>query len=39
MTDFPYLMSRVVGTPLLIAKPKLDVILDVMHRKLSGQAM
>jgi signal peptide peptidase SppA len=32
-------MSRVVGTPLLIAKPKLDVILDVMHRKLSGQAM
>ena len=39
MTDFPYLMSRLVGTPLLIAKPKLDVILDVMHRKLSGQAM
>ena len=39
MTDFPYLMSRVVGTPLLIAKPKLDVILDVMHRKLSGQAI
>lgn len=39
MTDFPYLMSRLVGTPLLIARPKLDVILDVMHRKLSGQAM
>ena len=39
MTDFPYIMSRLVGTPLLIARPKLDVILDVMHRKLSGQAM
>ncbi len=39
MTDFPYLMSRLVGTPLLIARPKLDVILDVMHRKLSGETM
>ena len=36
MTDLPYLASRLYGTPLLIARPKLEVILGVVARKLAG---
>ena len=32
MADLPYLASRLYGTPLLIARPKLDVILGVKCR-------
>lgn len=39
MTDFPYIMSRMVGTPLLIARPKLEIILGVMTRKMAGETM
>jgi signal peptide peptidase SppA len=39
MTDFPYIMSRMVGTPLLIARPKLEVLLGVMTRKMAGETM
>ena len=36
MTDLPYLASRIYGTPLLIAGPKLEVILGVMARKMAS---
>ena len=36
MTDLPYMASRLYGTPLLIARPKLEVILGVVARKLAG---
>lgn len=39
MTDLPYLASRLYGTPLLIARPKLDIILGVMGRKLAGDTL
>ncbi|TSE28125.1 putative signal peptide peptidase SppA [Tepidimonas thermarum] len=39
MTDLHHLASRLYGTPLLIARPKLDVILGVMARKLAGQPL
>ena len=39
MTDLPYLASRLYGTPLLIARPKLEVILGVMARKLAGDTL
>jgi signal peptide peptidase SppA len=39
MTDLPHLASRLYGTPLLIARPKLDVILGVMARKFAGQPL
>lgn len=39
MTDWPYLASRLYGTPLLIARPKLDIILGVMGRKLAGDTL
>ena len=39
MTDFPYLASRLYGTPLLIARPKLEVILGVVARKLAGDTL
>jgi len=39
MTDLPYLASRLYGTPLLIARPKLEVILGVVARKLSGDTL
>ena len=39
MTDLPYLASRLYGTPLLIARPKLEVILSVVGRKLAGDAV
>ena len=39
MTDLPYLASRLYGTPLLIARPKLEVILGVLARKLAGDTL
>ncbi len=39
MTDLPYLASRLYGTPLLIARPKLEVILGVVARKMSGETL
>lgn len=39
MTDLPYLASRLYGTPLLIASPKLEVILGVVARKLAGTTL
>lgn len=39
MTDLPYLASRLYGTPLLIARPKLEIILGVVARKLAGDAL
>ena len=39
MTDLPYLASRLYGTPLLIARPKLEVILGVVARKLAGETL
>ena len=39
MADLPYLASRLYGTPLLIARPKLEVILGVMARKMAGDTL
>jgi len=39
MTDLPYLASRLYGTPLLIARPKLEVILGVVARKFAGDIL
>jgi len=39
MTDLPHLASRLFGTPLLVARPKLDVILGVLGPRLAGAAM
>ena len=39
MTDLPYLVSRLYGTPLLIARAKLEVILGVVARKLAGDTL
>jgi len=39
MTDLPYLASRLYGTPLMIARPKLDVILGVVARKMAGDTL
>ena len=39
MTDLPYLASRLYATPLLIARPKLEVILGVVARKLAGDTL
>ena len=36
MPDLPYLASRLLGTPLLIARPKLDVILRAVGPRLLG---
>ena len=38
MLDLPYLAARVFGTPLLIARGKLDVILGVLAPRLTGGA-
>ncbi|WP_409626463.1 S49 family peptidase [Tepidimonas sp.] len=35
----PYLASRLYGTPLLIARPKLEVILGVVARKFAGDTL
>ena len=39
MTDLPYLASRLYGTPLLIARPKLEEILGVVARKMAGDTL
>ena len=39
MTDLPYLASRLYGTPLLVARPKLEIILGVVARKLVGDTL
>lgn len=36
MIDFPHVASRVFGTPLMIARAKLDVILGVLAPRLTG---
>jgi len=36
MIDLPHIASRLFGTPLLIARPKLDVILGVLGPRLAG---
>jgi signal peptide peptidase SppA len=39
MSDLPYLAARVFGTPLLVARGKLDVILGVLAPRLNGSAL
>jgi capsid assembly protease len=39
MHDLPHLASRVYGTPLLIARPKLEVILGVLGPRLAGEQL
>ncbi|MBI4968183.1 MAG: S49 family peptidase [Rhodospirillales bacterium] len=39
MTDLPHIASRLFGTPLLVARPKLDVILGVLGPRLAGHAL
>ncbi|MBM3950768.1 MAG: S49 family peptidase [Rhodospirillales bacterium] len=39
MTDLPHIASRLFGTPLMIARPKLDAILGVLGPRLAGQAL
>lgn len=39
MTDLPFLASRLYGTPLLVARPKLEIILSVMKAKFAGEAL
>ncbi len=36
MTNLPHIASRLFGTPLLVARPKLDVILGVLGPRLAG---
>ncbi|MBI5121333.1 MAG: S49 family peptidase [Rhodospirillales bacterium] len=36
MTDLPHIASRLFATPLLVAKPKLDVILNIIGPRLGG---
>ncbi|MDR1947757.1 MAG: S49 family peptidase, partial [Desulfovibrio sp.] len=37
--DLPHVASRVYGTPLLIVRPKLDVILSVLAPRLQGEPL
>jgi signal peptide peptidase SppA len=37
--DLPHVASRVYGTPLLIARPKLDVILSVLTPRMLGEPL
>ena len=37
MHDIPHVAARLYGTPLLIARPKLDVILAALGPRLSGR--
>ncbi|MDK9720398.1 MAG: S49 family peptidase [Rhodospirillales bacterium] len=39
MTDLPHIASRLFATPLLVAKPKLDVILNVIGPRLGGASV
>ena len=36
MTDLPHVASRLFGTPLMIARSKLDIILGVLGPRLAG---
>ena len=38
MIDLPHVASRVFGTPLMIARAKLEVILSVLTPRLAGGA-
>jgi capsid assembly protease len=37
MYDLPHIAARLYGTPLLVARAKLDVILGVLEPRLSGR--
>ncbi len=39
MTDLPHLAARLYGTPLLVARSKLDVILGALGPRLAGQTI
>jgi len=39
MTDLPHLAARLYGTPLLVARSKLDVILGALGPRLDGQSI
>jgi hypothetical protein len=39
MKDLPYLASRVFGTPLMVARAKLEVILGVLAPRLKGGSL
>ncbi len=39
MTDLPHLAARLYGTPLLVARSKLDVILGALGPRLAGQSI
>ena len=39
MINLPHVASRVFGTPLMVARPKLEVILSVMAPRLAGTAL
>ena len=39
MHDLPHLAARLYGTPLLVARAKLDVILGALVPRLAGQAL
>lgn len=36
MTDLPHIAARVIGAPLMLARPKLDVLLSVLGPRLTG---
>lgn len=39
MFDLPHVASRLYGTPLLVARPKLEVILQALGPRLKGEPM
>ncbi|TNC93394.1 MAG: periplasmic serine protease [Stygiobacter sp.] len=39
MHDLPHIAARLYGTPLLVARAKLDVILGALGPRLAGQAL
>ena len=39
MIDLPHVAARVFGTPLMMARGKLEVILGVLGPRLAGQAL
>lgn len=39
MFDLPHVASRAFGTPLMIARPKLETILGVLGPRLAGNAL
>ncbi len=38
MNDLPHIAARVIGAPLMLARPKLDVLLSVLGPRLTGAA-